>query len=342
MDLDKIKKHIQNFFDEKTTIIIGSGLSCAEGITGMKDLAVKICEEFKKLDFSQEAINIEKEKIELIEKLSVENSNLEEVLLSHSLSEILLKEIRRITFNFICEKDQEIYCELLNNKRILKFSSFISRFNTSKYSVDIITTNYDRLIEYACESNEIWINNHFYGKYFPIFEPDFSKNSLLIKDKKIISYYPHINIFKPHGCLNWKRLNDKIIICDKQDIGEPLIITPGKSKYESGYERPFDFNRQKANEVIDNSKRYIFVGYGFNDSHLETHIKSPNNLNKPIIIVTYSLSESAQKLVDDNPNIMAIHCLENKETEVIWKNEKLILENNIWNIDELVKEVFNE
>ena len=42
MDLDEVKKTIQNFFQENTVTIVGSGLSLAEGIPGMNSLSSEL------------------------------------------------------------------------------------------------------------------------------------------------------------------------------------------------------------------------------------------------------------------------------------------------------------
>ena len=45
METNDIKKNIQRFFDQGTVTIVGSGLSCAEGISGMKALSKKLIED---------------------------------------------------------------------------------------------------------------------------------------------------------------------------------------------------------------------------------------------------------------------------------------------------------
>ena len=42
MELDEVKKIIQDFFQENTVTIVGSGLSLAEGIPGMSALATEL------------------------------------------------------------------------------------------------------------------------------------------------------------------------------------------------------------------------------------------------------------------------------------------------------------
>jgi hypothetical protein len=43
MMLDEIKKHLQGHFTDGLVTVIGSGLSCAEGLPGMGELADHLC-----------------------------------------------------------------------------------------------------------------------------------------------------------------------------------------------------------------------------------------------------------------------------------------------------------
>lgn len=49
MELDEVKRIIQDFFQENTVTIIGSGLSLAEGILGMSALATELLSQIPKL-----------------------------------------------------------------------------------------------------------------------------------------------------------------------------------------------------------------------------------------------------------------------------------------------------
>ena len=90
------------------------------------------------------------------------------------------------------------------------------------------------------------------------------------------------------------------------DCGKPCIITPGANKYEKGYEVPFDYHIGRMGQEIDNATRLVFIGYGFNDNHLETHMKKTNNMCKPKLIITRTLTDNAKKVVENFPNTMAI------------------------------------
>ena len=53
-----------------------------------------------------------------------------------------------------------------------------------------------------------------------------------------------------------------------------------------GYSVPFDIHRARANEEIDKAQRYIIIGYGFGDDHLETHLMQQLRAGKPALIQT--------------------------------------------------------
>ena len=98
-------------------------------------------------------------------------------------------------------------------------------------------------------------------------------------------------------------------------------------------------------QEIDNASRLIFVGYGFNDNHLETHMKKTNNMCKPKLIITRTLSDNARKVVENSPHTMAIEAnVVNSEccgAKVYYsKGIYELQDNNIWDIRELIREVF--
>jgi hypothetical protein len=119
-----------------------------------------------------------------------------------------------------------------------------------------------------------------------------------------------------------------------------LIITPGINKYREGYNEPFDTHRARANTAIDCALRYIIIGYGFGDDHLETHLIQQLNSNKPALILTHSLSVKAMEVVKSCKNVTAI-CSHVNGTIVITKSEEIVFPDiNIWDIREMIKEVF--
>ena len=349
MELDELKKYIQDFFQEGTLTIVGSGLSAAEGIPGMSALAKELIEKMPdKLLNDNEIENWDQIKV-LIEEANPEKVDLESALLKISPIESVELNIRMITANFIRIAETKVLEGLICNSQPLRFSSYIDRFNLGKTSINVITTNYDRLIEWACEQNDVRIDTLFVGRYFAKFDPEESKNtfcqSTRVKGgRQKLIFAPRVTILKPHGCLSWFSINGKPYSIPSGTSNDCLIITPGANKYFQGYSIPFDKHREKANSVIDNSLRYVIIGYGFADGHLETHLRPQIKSGKPTIIFTHGLSDKAKEIVKENNNVVAVVHTEKNSTEgslIITKTKEVFFPNiNLWDIREMLKEVF--
>jgi hypothetical protein len=88
------------------------------------------------------------------------------------------------------------------------------------------------------------------------------------------------------------------------------MITPGESKYRTGYEPPFDHHIGLANDAIDYATAVLAIGFGFNDRHLQTHLEPRIKEGLPCLILTRTLTEAATALLDASPNVVALERLE--------------------------------
>lgn len=342
--LDEIKKKIQSFFDQGTVTIVGSGLSCAEGISGMVQLSEKLIKDVPNKLKPENMKNWEK-----VEDALKKGQDLESALRQNKVTDEVEKVILDITYELISSEDKAIFLDIIEKERKLKFSKYLSCFNLDLYNLTVITTNYDLLIEYACETEGFFYTDSYCGKIISKYSPENAKEEMLqgVKNGKraMNRYKPHIKLYKPHGSINWKLINGRLNRINHMDCGNPCIITPGANKYEKGYEIPFDYHIGKMGEEIDYARRLIFIGYGFNDNHLETHLRKHNNMCKPKLIITRTLSENAKKVTRNYPNTIAIEAnmLDNKMcgTKVYIGEEIHDLEDiNLWDISELIREVF--
>jgi len=343
MDIDTIKKIIQDFFQEGTVTIVGSGLSLAEGIPGMWDLAGEL--QLKIPGMLSDAKD--KDLWNQIDDDLSKGVGLETALHNTKPSAYVEECIRKITALYIGSADKAVFENVVRNKKTLRFSEYLQRFNIRNQGMTVITTNYDRLIEYACEDNNLAVDTLFIGKYLARFKPDQSKYSSCIGVQKrngkgsVLQYAPKVTVLKPHGCLSWHLLNDvpySIMNCSVEDS---LIITPGLNKYKEGYSVPFDTHRARANDEIDRAQRYIIIGYGFGDDHLETHLMQQLHSGKPALILTHSLSDKAKKIVSECKNITAVCHTNSADTKIVTAKSKDVLSGiNLWDLHEMIKEVF--
>ncbi len=343
MDIETLKKHIQEFFQEGTVTIVGSGLSMAEGIPGMVALADELQSKIPGMLSTSDDKGI-------WENIASDLKNgvgLEEALHNTKPSPNVEECIRKVTAVYIGDAENSLFEDIVRKGKQLRFSEYLQRFNVRNQGMAVITTNYDRLIEYACEANDIMVDTLFVGKYISRFKPDKSKYASCIglqrKNGKVqrLIYSPMVTVLKPHGCLSWHLVNDTPYSIPNCSVENSLIITPGLNKYQEGYSVPFDTHRSRANEEIDRAQRYIIIGYGFGDDHLETHLIRQLRAGRPTLIFTYSLSEKAEKIVRECSGITAFCHMNSNDTRVLNATEDTVLVGlNLWDLHEMIKEVF--
>ena len=151
------------------------------------------------------------------------------------------------------------------------------------------------------------------------------------------------NILKPHGSLDWyHRAGNPVRYAGELELPS-LIITPGLNKFRNGYESPFDRHRERANSAIDKAARFLVIGYGFNDDHLETHLKPKIAAGTPTVLLTWELSPNALALAQSHDNIIAIDHTEvagKIGTRVILKRTAhAIPDKNLWDLGSFISEV---
>lgn len=342
MEVSNIKENLQQFFTENAITIIGSGLSCAEGIPGMGKLAEELINKVPK------HIKTESMKLwENIEKSLKEGIGLEETLLRYEANNDIEIAIKNITEKLIRKSETDVISRIISKNEKLRISEYIKKLKISPDGTKIITTNYDRLIEFGCELEGILVDNLFQGNYICKSNQN-SKYSFFegvdrSRGKKLkVKFREHVTIYKPHGCLGWYKHENNVIYSSFNLDMENLIITPGSNKYRKGYDEPFDTNRTRANEAICNANQFIIIGYGFNDDHLETHLISKIKSGTPTLIITYGITDKMYKIIEEN-NITAVYSY-NKGIEEgtivnIRGEEHLLKDCKIWDLGEFVREV---
>lgn len=208
MDIPEIKSTIQGFFGDGLALIVGSGLSCAEGIPGMPALA----------NFLDNAINSDYAGAIADEWAGaaalIEDHGLEAALLQVEISEELEKIITKLTAQCIAEAESKAIKEVFAGGRVLRLSKLLPCLLKPRSGLPIITTNYDRLIEIAGEQVGLGVDNMFVGSFAGTLNEKEAAACLLRnvqKHKQSVRYIfrEHIKISKPHGSLGWYLQGDK-------------------------------------------------------------------------------------------------------------------------------------
>jgi len=342
MNLDDIKKSIQSVFTDGITVIIGSGLSCSEGLPSMKTLANHLSTVLpSQLTLRQQG------SWKKIASLLSNDIGLEQALTDQEVSPDLYSIITIETARLIRNSERKTISDVLTGKKTLRFTSLTKAFPPSPTGIALITTNYDRLVEIACDVTGHNVDTMFTGSVLGRLDPQASAFSFCRgirrrQGKIVLEYAPRYRIFKPHGSLDWYTLGGKPIRCTYDLDESPLIIAPGSTKYRAGYDEPFDINREQANKEIDRASKYLIIGYGFNDDHLQVHLSRNLREGKQCLIVTKELSPAAQKLIADCPNVLALTGNSGMPSTSLFRyvdGTVYDITGELWDIEILTKEV---
>lgn len=324
------QKQAQDFYGKAPVIIIGSGASAAHGMSGMWALANHLVENTDISGLSA----AENEAWEKFCQLLKDNVGLEAALHQVIASEELTSRIVKSTWTLINAEDNEIFQKSLQDNAMFPLSRLLEHmFKSSLKTINIVTTNYDRLVEYACDQGRV---HHYTGFTHGFFRQ--------LAAPSEISSARRANIWKVHGSLDWFQspLEDTVALSNILGIPDryqPQIVTPGTQKYQKTHFEPFRSIINNADQALNEAGSYLCIGYGFNDEHIQPKLMLKCLRQKtPITIITYTLSDSAKKLILDGKaqNYLAIERGETDDQSIVYSSldeYPLKVEKNIWSLE---------
>lgn len=341
-----IYTHIQNMFTSGITTVIGSGLSCAYGLPGMGSLADSLRDLVPRL--------IHQYKVSDENWLSVEEQldrgvGLETALDSLPSEDPLISLVVDATAQIILDSESEAMSRMLTTNGPCMLGKLLSYVIRTNVAANVITTNYDRIVELACALAGIAIDTGFHGNSIGRYDEAMSKAQLYVvgrsaKGKPSFTLKPHVRLSKPHGSLDWYEYFGDPVRSEIPLDSRRLMITPGLSKYRSGYDRPFDSQKNRATDAIDKALSLLFVGYGFNDDHLQTHLNPQFNAQTKTTVLARTLTDSALDYVERFPSILALDMWpgDPSSTRAQMQGETIKVEGlKLWDLAEMIPEVLS-
>lgn len=328
MDKNAIFTKVQKSLENVPVILIGTGGTIPLGIPGMRKL-------------SEHLISALSDKYEadttwgaIVDKLNY-GIDLESALTDIVISDGLITDIVIETWKLIACADTEVFAKYILGKQNLALSDLIHKFyRVHPQCVNIITTNYDRVIEYACDQKHIRYDTRYQGGYVRYF----STTKIGVKDT--------VNLFKVHGSLDLFTDTSGLVcsIPGQYSIppGDfmPEIVSPGISKYKAVLTGSCRRILHDADTVINNASSFLCIGYGFNDEQIQTGIMSQVQTGKPIVVVTKAISEKATKLLMNNStNFIVVEEEPSKPNSTCFIVDKNYyhLDGTYWTIDGLLQ-----
>lgn len=322
------QKQAQDYYSQAPAIILGSGASVAFGISGMSDLATHL---LVNVDVSKEGVN-EQKVWQQFSKLLGEGVDLESALHQIRLPPILTERVITLTWNLINSEDLSIYHQAIHDRNHFALGNLLSAmFKSTLKHINIITTNYDRLAEYASEQEGLY---HYTG-----YSNGFTRRLI----EQSLQKGRRVNIWKVHGSLDWfsaptGEILGLPILSEIPDNFVPQIVTPGIEKYLKTHIPPFRDIVTNSDQALQESLSYLCIGFGFNDDHIQPKLIQKCVRDKvSIVVVTYALTEAAKKLLFENnvENYLAIERGDHDDQSRIYSSQiedPIVVDRNYWTL----------
>jgi hypothetical protein len=324
------QKQAQDYYNKAPLIILGSGASAAHGMSGMLALAKYLIANTDISGLSAGEIDTWGKFCEVLEA----GIDLESALHQVAVTEELTSRIIKATWSLINAEDIHIFNASLQNQAMFPLSRLLRHmFKSSLTKLNIVTTNYDRLAEYACDQERI---HHYTGFTHGFFRQWAAPNE--------INSARRVNIWKVHGSLDWFKspIEDTVALSNIKGIPvnyKPAIVTPGTQKYQTTHSEPYRSIINNADQAITVANSYLCIGYGFNDEHIQPKLMARcQRQNTPITIITYALSDAARKLITDGKakNCLAIERGATDDQSIVYSsldNTPVTVEKNLWSLE---------
>ena len=173
-------------------LIVGTGLSIAMNIPGMSKLSEKLEKSFQNNEYLDFKALWDKY------KNKVKKEGLEAALLEVSTSEeSFVETIRTITSEFILDEEYKEHFNILNKRsgfeKLLNY--LLGTVSINNQVIDIMTPNYDRIIELICDKLKLSTTSGFTGNIYQTF----NENILKQPHDYLSRSSPLVRLFKPHG-----------------------------------------------------------------------------------------------------------------------------------------------
>jgi len=264
----------------------------------------------------------------VIEKLDSEDVGIfEEIAKDRDLEEVLTRlrlivqmdlvgeEIDGLTSEKAGELDDEI-CEAITQsldistadmEPVIDFARWVKRSDYTR-PIEVVTTNYDLLLESAFEDMSVPYFDGFVGNLKARFKREYVEQSSDSEKSPIPEEF--IRLWKIHGSVNWQREDGYIYRLGHAVEGEKAAaIYPSMRKYDQSRKVPFLSLQDRFRRALDLEETVMIIsGYSFNDEHINNIIFEAADRNPRSEFIVFSHQEISGILyehAEDTPNLIA-------------------------------------
>ena len=291
--LEEAVKIGQRCLGDTPVTVLGSGLSIAAGLPSMADLA-------SSLDAAVCLDGLPDEDQDSWGRLraALRTKDLEAALSEVSLGQALTARVIIGTWQAINDKDVHAFNQLLEDRGHLPLARLFRHLLSGHQStISVVTTNYDRLAEYAANVANATCHTGFSQGH--LCHPHSAKQTSQWRGSTV-------DIWKVHGSLDWFMgpHNQVIALSSARDIPTnhvPQIVTPGYDKYKKTHLEPFLTILQRAHMALEEAKSYLCIGFGFNDEHITPKLVGKLQQGRAkLLILTKRLTDTAKGILEQS------------------------------------------
>lgn len=178
----------------------------------------------------------------------------------------------------------------------------LSNSRQTPKNANIFTTNYDLFIEKAADTvlqnNRLVFNDGANGYFDRILNSANYNRIVAYKglNDNYIAEIPSISLIKPHGSVNWEKVNDAIKLTNNV-VDCPVVVPPtGHESVDTFLSNHFYNMLRVFQTELDKSQSVLFiVGFSFQDKHIGKMIKRAMQ-NPELMIYAFAYQEKDKEI----------------------------------------------
>lgn len=291
---EELARRAQRFLAERPVVVLGTGATIPHGLPSMPTLADRLLA----------AITDHPEGWDAFAERLNETKDLEQALHDVPLPQETVEILVHRTWEIVSEKDIEFYKQLLKGGVSFPLTNLFGYLlRTADAHLRVVTTNYDRVAEYAANAVGAYASTGVTAGWLQ----RFVATSVNAERAPSPGFEGLVTILKVHGSLDWFRdaTADVIAVPIAQAVPDdmkPLVVTPGVSKYREVHKDPFRTVLSAADTVLRKATCYVCIGYGFNDEHVQPVLVSRVMKDDvPLVVVTKELTAQTRNAFLNKP-----------------------------------------
>lgn len=294
IEYEDVALRAQRFLAERPVVVLGTGATIPHGLPSMPMLAESLVGSISDHPPGWR---------EFAKRLD-ETKDLERALHEIDLPMETTERLVRATWEIVSSKDLAFYQRLIRGGTPFPLADLFKHLlRTVEAHVKVVTTNYDRLAEYAANHVGAYASTGVTPGWLQRFVPV----AVTRERPPSPGFEGRVTILKVHGSLDWFRDSSGDVIAVPLSSAipadlQPLIVTPGISKYREVHKDPFRTVMSAADAILREATCIVCVGYGFNDEHVQpVLISRVRKDGVPLVVVTRELTRQTRHAFLEEP-----------------------------------------